>query len=341
MMDEEPMNQIDLTDLLARLPGIVYRCDTQHQVLCVSGNAEDLTGYAVDDLLGEGYWRLVHMDDRAVIVREIETAVAQNRPYRCVYRIRTAIDEERWVLEMGQAIIDADGIVTAREGFIADYSGELLGNIRLRDKAEQLAVMAERTRLARELHDSVTQSLYSVTLLAGAGRTLSQLGQFERASQYFEDVLETSQQALREMRLLLYKLRPSALEGAGLALALHQRLNTVERRAGIRHQLAIEGELDLPEDVEEALYYITQEALNNAIKHAFAQEVQVRLHQEATGRVTLEIEDDGRGFDVNTAVASGGLGLAIMGERAAMVGGQVTFKSAVGEGTHIIVTVDV
>ncbi len=113
--------------------------------------------------------------------------------------------------------------------------------------------MAERQRLARDLHDSVTQSLYSLTLLAEAGRRQAAMGDLGRTQRHLERLGETAQQALREMRLLVYELRPLELEAAGLASALQQRLESVERRAGVQARLLVEGEVDLPAAVEEEL----------------------------------------------------------------------------------------
>ena len=126
---------------------------------------------------------------------------------------------------------DMTGYVAKEEVELLVSVGEQIGvvveNARLRHTAEQLLVMEERNRLARELHDSVTQSLYSVTLFAEAGRTLSNAGNYKKAFTYFGDVLQTGQQALKEMRLLVHKLRPDVLEQEGIVRALGHRLNAL------------------------------------------------------------------------------------------------------------------
>ncbi|KAA3665191.1 MAG: hypothetical protein DWQ04_01865 [Chloroflexi bacterium] len=192
---------------------------------------------------------------------------------------------------------------------VGEQLGVVVENTRLRQQAEQLIVLEERNRLARELHDSVTQSLYSVTLFAEAGRNLTQSGEHERAGQLFSDVLETGQQALKEMRLLVHKLRPSVLEKEGLIRALQHRLNAVEGRAGVRNHLVIEGTLEISNEVEKELYHVAQEALNNTIKHANASEVRVFLRQDTSSNITLTIIDNGVGFDLETAAERSGLGL--------------------------------
>jgi signal transduction histidine kinase len=205
-------------------------------------------------------------------------------------------------------------------------------------QVEELAVSAERNRLARELHDSVTQSLYSLTLLAEAGQRMIRAGDLQQIAGNQTRLGEIAQQALQEMRLLVYELRPLALESEGLVGALEQRLETVERRAGIQARVLVEGEIQLAPDVEEELYGIALEALNNALKHAKASQVvlSVRTTEDS---VVLEFVDDGRGFDVGDVHEAGGLGLISMQERADKIRGQLTVHSAPGEGTRVGVSV--
>jgi PAS domain S-box-containing protein len=221
---------------------------------------------------------------------------------------------------------------------IADEIGVAVENARLYRQAEQLAVVRERERLARELHDSVTQSLYSLTLLSEAGRRLATTGDLDRAGQHLDRLGDISQQALKEMRLLVYELRPLVLRREGLVGALQQRLDAVEKRAGMDARLLTEGDIELAAPVEEALYRIAQEALNNALKHAAGTSVTVRISTE-DDRVTLEIVDDGKGFDPQDTSAAGGLGLVSMRERAEKLDGTVTIVSAPGKGTSVQVCV--
>jgi signal transduction histidine kinase len=208
----------------------------------------------------------------------------------------------------------------------------------LRKSEMEKAVAAERNRLARELHDSVTQSLYSLTLLAVAGQRMIEAEDLQQIAGNQARLGVIAQQALQEMRLLVYELRPLALESEGLIGALEQRLETVERRAGIQARVLVEGDVKLAPDLEEELYRITQEALNNALKHAGASQValSVRVADES---VVLEVTDDGQGFDTAEIHDTGGLGLISMQERADKIGGQWTIRSAPGEGTRVCVTV--
>jgi signal transduction histidine kinase len=217
---------------------------------------------------------------------------------------------------------------------IGNQIGVAVENARLYRQAQQSAVIEERSRLARELHDSVTQSLYSLTLLAEAGQRLAKAGDIERAREYLHRLGEIGQQSLKEMRLLVYELRPLALREGGLVGALNQRLDAVERRAGVDARLVVEGEFTISEQAEEALYRIAQEALNNALKHAAPTSVKVTIRVDGK-RAELEISDDGRGFDLDAAESGGGMGLVSMRERAERIGATYQVTSAAGEGTRV------
>ena len=221
---------------------------------------------------------------------------------------------------------------------LGDQVAVAIENARLYDRSRELAVVQERNRLARELHDSMTQSLYSLVLFAGAGRKAVEAGRLERVKRHLIRVEQSAQQALKEMRLLVFELRPPTLEKEGLAGALRQRLDVVEDRVGVETHLLVEGTVELPAFLEEGLYRIAQEALNNALKHAAATSVTVRVRADEEW-VTLEVADDGVGFDPDAVGEMGGIGLASMRERAEGLGGSLTIASASGQGTRVKVTV--
>lgn len=217
---------------------------------------------------------------------------------------------------------------------IADQVAVAVENVRLHQQAEQAAVMEERARLARELHDSVTQSLYSVTLLADATRDFTAAGEWERVKHYLGRMSETARRALKEMRLLLYELQPPLTEREGLVEALSHRLDAVEGRAGVKARLLAKEWVDLPAPVEENLYRIAQEALNNALKHAEASTVTVQLCADADG-VDLEVVDNGKGFEPDSARGRRGMGLLSMRQRVERLKGRLTILSTPGEGTRV------
>jgi signal transduction histidine kinase len=221
---------------------------------------------------------------------------------------------------------------------IGDAVGSAVETAQLRQRAEDAAVMDERHRLARELHDAVTQSLYSLMLFAEAGRDSARAGEAALVEDYLDRLGVTAQQALKEMRLLVYELYPLALKQAGLVEALEQRLEAVERRAGVEPELVIGDRLQLPAPVEADLYRIAQEALNNVLKHSAATKVTVRLGTIGDGLAYLEVRDNGRGFSPGGAGRSAGIGLISMRERAQNLGGSLQITSSPDQGTTVRVT---
>jgi len=152
---------------------------------------------------------------------------------------------------------------------------------------------------------------------------------------------DTAQDALREMRLLIFELRPPTLEKNGLMAALRTRLNAVEGRGGMKTELQVNDDRfveRLPFSLQEELYHIVQEALNNVIRHAHAQSVQV-CFQFSENTIHLQVSDDGIGFDSENAGESSGLGLRGMRERVQRIGGTVQIASASGKGTQVVVRV--
>ena len=206
-------------------------------------------------------------------------------------------------------------------------------------QAQQAAALEERQPPPGDLHASATQSLYSARLHAEAALRLLASGDTATAAEYVREVKDAARDALAEMRLLIYELRPPVLEEQGLAAALRMRLEAVEGRAGLVTELVVEPEAAerLPGALEQELYRVAQEALNNALKHGKPGRIAVCLRQ-ATGQVSLEIADDGAGFDV-AARADGGLGLRGMRERVARLGGRLDIESAPGLGTRVRVEV--
>jgi signal transduction histidine kinase len=218
----------------------------------------------------------------------------------------------------------------------AQRAGLAIETARLYEREQQLAVLQERNRLARDLHDSVTQSLYGVTLFAEVSNQLVRSGDLDKAAENLVELKGMALDALAEMRLLIYELRPSIFEQEGLAAALQARLDAVEGRVGLETNLSIAGQISLPSHVEESLYRITQEALNNVLKHANAHTVRVKLTQDEQN-VCLEVADDGEGFDVQQACEAGCMGLRGMKERAEEMNAEFEVLSRVGHGTRIIV----
>jgi signal transduction histidine kinase/ligand-binding sensor protein len=220
----------------------------------------------------------------------------------------------------------------------ADRAAINVEQVRLNQQAGQLAVLEERQRLARELHDSVVQSLYSMTLYADAAALALAAGKKDVTVNHLQELRDTARGAMHDMRLLIFELHPPTLEQEGLVAALQVRLAAVEARAGLQTELAVEGARRLPIVIEQELYRIAEGALNNVVKHARAQHVTVRL-RFTDQVVSLQVCDDGMGFDPLIARSAGGMGLHGFEERAAKVGGRVTLESSPGEGTTVTVVI--
>jgi signal transduction histidine kinase len=208
----------------------------------------------------------------------------------------------------------------------------------LAQKAAEEAVAAERGRLARELHDAVTQTLFSASLIAEALPQLWEMDQQE-GRQLLSKLRQLSRGALSEMRALLLELRPAALLDTDLADLLRQLGDAAAGRSGVSVKLTTKGEGDLPAEVHIALYRIAQEALNNVVKHARASQVDINLSRfgDESGRVErveLSIGDDGGGFDP-ASVAADHLGISIMHERAAAIGATLKVDSEIGRGATV------
>jgi signal transduction histidine kinase len=218
---------------------------------------------------------------------------------------------------------------------IAERTAELnQANEMLREKAAQDAVTAERTRLARDLHDAVTQTLFSTTLIADVLPDIWAMNP-EEGKRRLEEVRQLTRGALAEMRTLLVELRPNALVEVPLPTLLRQLTEALVGRSRINIQLNTEGERKLPGDVQVGLYRIAQEALNNVVKHAKASQAVVTLRLGDTVRLT--VADNGAGFEPSTVTADH-LGLKIMRERAEGLGAKLSVYSEPGEGTQISVT---
>jgi two-component system nitrate/nitrite sensor histidine kinase NarX len=208
-------------------------------------------------------------------------------------------------------------------------------NARLYSQAQELAVATERGRLARDLHDAVTQTIFSASLIAATlpmrlGETLPQAARSDL------DALQVlTKGALAEMRTLLLELRPEHLAEAPLELLLTQLAQAFTGRTGV--PATVDANSDPlsapPHEVKLAFYRVAQEALNNVAKHARAACVTIR-YSSRVGAVRLAVIDDGQGFAMQ-AVGPERLGLAIMRERAAAVGAQLTLDSEPGLGTHV------
>jgi PAS domain S-box-containing protein len=215
---------------------------------------------------------------------------------------------------------------------VADQAAVVVENAGLFAEAREKAALEERQRLARELHDSVSQALYGIALGTRTAQKMAERNP-ERVGEPLEYVLSLAEAGLAEMRALIFELRPESLETEGLVAALEKHAAALDARHGIEVDDDLREEPEVSLQAKEALYRIAQEALHNTVKHARARKVGIALTCEY-GHVSVEISDDGVGFDAGEDFP-GHLGLRSMRERVSRLGGTLEVRSGPGEGTTI------
>ncbi len=217
----------------------------------------------------------------------------------------------------------------------ANQAAIAIQNARLLDRAKRAAVLAERNRLANELHDTISQTLWSISLIAERLPAIWEVDQ-EAGRGSLTTLHQLAQNALAEMRSLLLELHPSSLTDARLGDLIGQAAVIITNRTGLNISVRVGQQDPIPPEVHFALYRVVQEALNNVALHASASQIQIYFSSDS-GRIDLTIEDDGLGFNV-ADIDTGRLGLSIMRDRVKNIGGTLETISQKGEGTLIRVT---
>lgn len=221
---------------------------------------------------------------------------------------------------------------------IAAQTAIAIENSRLFQQAQLGAAIQERNRLSRELHDSVTQALYTMMLYAEASRLALTGGKIDSAKNHLDEVVNFTREAMRDLRLLIFELRPTILTEEGFIGALQSRLEAVEKRSGCKTECLIQGEPNLSLEVETELYWIVHEALNNVLKHSRASNVYLDI-KFTDKSATIIIRDDGIGFDAKNIGLTSGLGMKTITERVNRINGLLTIETNLGEGTLLKIVV--
>jgi signal transduction histidine kinase len=221
---------------------------------------------------------------------------------------------------------------------LAAHAAIAIENARLYERSRELSIVEERNRLARELHDSVSQKLFGLVLSAEAAATL--LGRDDGAAgEQVARLGELAQEALAELRELIFELRPTSLDEEGLAATLRKQVDMLRRVHGRDIELRIAGAATCAPESEAEVLRVAQEALNNALRHAEAERIELRM-EVRDGRLVVTVADDGIGFDPEApGVRSRRLGLTSMEERARALGGTLAVVSRPGEGTTVTLEV--
>lgn len=310
--------------------------------------------YSIDNIIGH---QLIG-EQKPVLIPDVSTET----PFAIAFRQATGLQNDRsqyvrsW---MGIPLIAREqviGMLALHHREPAIYSQQnadlamafanqvavAIENARLHEKAQRLAVLQERQRLARELHDSVSQALYGIALGTRTARRLLDQTQMPNDSKValsepLEYILSLSEGGLAEMRALIFELRPESLENEGLVAALAKHAIAIQARHHIEVKTSFEEEPDASLTTKEVLYRVGQEALNNIVRHAGAKKITVSM-SAADDQLVLEISDNGKGFDQN-ADFTGHLGLRSMHERVEQVGGTLIINSSSCHGTQIVAAV--
>jgi signal transduction histidine kinase len=312
--------------------------------------------FSVDNVIG----RQLVEEQNAVLIPDVST----NTPLALAFRQATGLrsDRDHYIRSwMGIPLRTRDkviGMLALHHQEPAKYNQQhadlamtfanhvavAIENARLHEKAQRLAVLQERQRLARELHDSVSQALYGIALGTRTAQSLldrTHMADESKAalSEPLEYVLSLSEGGLAEMRALIFELHPESLEREGLVAVLAKQATVLETRHHIGVTSLLIDEPDASLAIKEALYRVGQEALHNIVKHANATQVGVSLAvDDDESQLILEISDNGKGFDLNGNFA-GHLGLWSMRKRVEKVGGTLTITSSSCRGTHLAAAV--
>ncbi len=324
--------------LVTASPDVVWEVDREGRFTFVSDVVERLTGFRPAEIVGTRMSDLISPETLPHAQQQLQEIMADpDRVAVARFALRRR-DGSSVPIENFATGMVRDGALVGGHGAGRDLSDRDRLERDLRRHAAELAASTERAHLARELHDSVTQALFAMSLTT---RSIELLLPQDRdaALEKFEELRELQREALAEMRSLIFELRPGSLERDGLAQALRTHAAALDSRVGL--SILVEAELPdrLPLETEENLYRIATEALHNVVKHAGASQAHVRLAQ-ASGIVTLTIRDDGRGF-APQRLTEVNLGLAGMRARAERIGGTLQVRSQPGQGTTIVVAVPV
>jgi PAS domain S-box-containing protein len=329
--------------LVDNSPDIVWSIDAEGRFTFFSDSLESRTGWKPEQLLGQPFTRLTDAGGQNAAVQAWEALRANPEAEQRVRLTLPMANGQTSPAEVAMTGTVVDGRFAGAHGAVRDIGERERLERSLRRQAGELAAGRERANLARELHDSVTQALFSMGLTT---RSLELLLERDPAAARTKlaELRDLQRDALAEMRTLIFELRPSSLESDGLLQAVRTHAAAVQGRTGMSVEVSADpdpleesGEPRAPIAVEEALYRIAQEALHNIVKHANARNATIRLARDADG-LRLTVTDDGVGFDP-TQVPRGHLGLAGMRQRAEQLGGEFAVTSRAGSGSRIEVAI--
>jgi len=326
-------------ELVESANSMVLEMDSGGNVTFMNKFAREFFGYSESEILGRNVVGTIvpERDSSGNDLRPfIQDVLVNPHKYSNSENENMRKNGERvWVAWTNKAIYDAERGQSEILCTGIDRTEQKWAQERLAEETKQRVAASERNRLARDLHDAVSQTLFSASLIAEVLPRLWERNQNE-GRRRLEEVRQLSRGALAEMRTLLFELRPTALAEAEMSDLLRQLADTITGRGRLPVTVKISGKAVLPPEVKVAFYRIVQEALNNVAKHSGATEAKVNLDCQRD-RAILTVSDNGRGFD-KAALPPDSLGIGIMRERAEAVGAGLEIESKAGHGTIVKVT---
>lgn len=328
-------NEKRLRVLMSNLPGMVYKChnDKDWTMEFVSDGAEALTGYNPIDFTSNQvkFGKLIDKIDRHRVWTEVQNALKKDESFTVVYRIRTIDDQMKWIWERGSGM--DDGMI---EGFMTDITDRVEAEERIITTMLETEDK-ERKRIAKELHDSLGQKLTTASLNFNALRNV--VRKDEQIIKKLQTGLKHLNSAIVDSRDIAHNLMPQSIEDFGYVLSVESMVADIELASDINFQLFnnLKGER-IASNLEVHLYRVTQEAINNILKYAEAQNVTIQL-MKLDDELLLTIEDDGKGFEIGEKINGDGMGLKSMRNRINSIGGEFNIDSSSGNGS--IITIEI
>jgi PAS domain S-box-containing protein len=314
-------------DLVEKIRDVIYSIDEEGVITFVNPAIEALIGLPPGRVIGKQFAQFVHPEDLGHMQNNIQNILSGGTSDSTEYRVVTNTGETHWIHVTSQPIKDGEQ-VTGLQGVLSNITQRK----EMEKRREEQAMVAERERLARRLHDAVTQTLFSASVIAESTPRIMDNNP-ELGNRNLEQLAIMLRGALAEMRTMLIELRPQELVGKSLDELMRTLVDGNQVRIGCPVNLVIDGDGTLPEEVTVVFYRIAQEAINNIIKYAEADEVNINITYEDAG-VQMMVKDNGRGFEPDK-VSAGQVGLKIMAERIDQIEGELSITSKPGHGTMV------
>jgi PAS domain S-box-containing protein len=323
-------------------PALVWMCDSKGDVTYLNERRINFTGRDPATGLGDVWAAFIHPEDLQSVWAANALALERHEGFSKEYRLRRRDGEYRWMLDVAAPRIDGGGSFAGFIGSAVDITDQKLAREALENIGGKLieAQEEERVRIARELHDDICQRLALLSMeLEQAVRGSN--GSAGSPNPKIEEIRQHCAEIAGDVQALSHKLHSSKLEYLGVGAAIRSFCREFCQQHDVSIQFAEESFPDsLPRDISLSLFRVTQEALQNALKHSGVRQFSVSLRGTAD-EVQLDVSDEGRGFDAEAALREKGLGLVSMQERVHLVHGMLTIKSAANSGTTILVRVPV